>query len=143
MTLQELSVQLATTESKTGKTFITEYFEDAGTLTVKCSDNPDFVIVMAQTPEQIMAITPLFDLSEVDTEQLPEFYETLLRYSPVLPLASLALRDNTVVLFGSMSVNTLFDNIVHELECQFDQVDDVLIALESFLVATEEVAEVQ
>jgi uncharacterized protein YjfI (DUF2170 family) len=99
---------------------------------VTSSIDPDAVVFLVATEEQLLTITPLFKLGDVDESLRAAFYEDLLRVSPVIPLSSVGLQGDDVILFGSMSVNTVFDNIAHEIECQADNYSEVLAALSEY-----------
>lgn len=129
--LDTLAAQLATFSSEAGTTFIPE---PAGeTLKVTCSNNPDAVIFVAASDEQILTVTPLFAQADIQEEKRSDFNEVLLRLSPVLPLSSVGLQDDQYILFGAMAVGTLLDNIAYELECQVSNYDDVMVALSEYL----------
>ncbi len=142
MKLEDLAFKLNTIESSSGARFAAEYSADTDTLKVTCDINPEAMIFMVQSDEQIISVTPLFGLDEIEPEAKSELFETLLRISPVVPLSSIGLQENNCVLFGAMPVNTLFENIAHELECQADNYSDVLIALDSFFKKIPETEEV-
>lgn len=142
MKLEDLAFKLNTIESSSGARFAAEYSEETDTLKVTCDINPEAMIFIVKSDEQIISVTPLFSLDEIEPANKAELFETLLRISPVVPLSSIGLQENNCVLFGAMPVTTLFDNIVHELECQADNYNDVLIALNDFFKEIPETAEV-
>ncbi|MFT5421607.1 MAG: hypothetical protein ACI9D5_002365 [Candidatus Endobugula sp.] len=130
--LSILATELNTCETKTGATFVAEVLPDNETIQVTSSIDPDAVVFLVATEEQLLTITPLFKLGDVDESLRAAFYEDLLRVSPVIPLSSVGLQGDDVILFGSMSVNTVFDNIAHEIECQADNYSEVLAALSEY-----------
>lgn len=142
MYLEDLAFKLNTIESQTGTRFTVEYTADTEILQVSCDNNPEAMIFIVKSDEQILAVTPLFKLSEVNASNKAELFETLLRISPVIPLSSIGLQDDSCVLFGAMPVSSSLENIVHELECQADNYNDVLVALNDYFDLTNETAEV-
>lgn len=140
MNLQDLAFKLNTFETSAGSRFAAEYASDMQTLKVTCDINPEAMIFVVVSEEQILSVTPLFNLKEIAEEARPNLYETLLRISPLIPLSSVGLQDDTCVLFGAMSVNTLFENIAHELECQADNYNDTLAALADYFETESEEA---
>lgn len=140
MNLEDLAFKLNTFETSAGSRFAAEYLNETQTLKVSCDINPDALIFVVVSEEQILSVTPLFTLDEVQPELRSQLFETLLRISPLIPLSSVGLQDSSCVLFGAMSVNTLFENIAHELECQADNYNDTLAALGDFFT-TEQQAE--
>ncbi|HHJ20168.1 MAG TPA: DUF2170 family protein, partial [Gammaproteobacteria bacterium] len=105
-----------------------------GVLEVVCSNNDEFPIHIAMTEAQLLAITPLFSTSEVQADKVDELNKIMLQISPAIPLSSVGLQDDHYILFGAMSINTIFENIVHELEVQAENTLEVLEAVESLLV---------
>jgi len=132
MNLEDLAFKLNTFETSAGSRFAAEYLSETQTLKVNCDINPDAVIFVVVSEEQILSVTPLFSLGDVQEELKTQLFETLLRISPLIPLSSVGLQDDNCVLFGAMSVNTIFENIAHELECQADNYSDTLVALADF-----------
>ena len=130
--LPMLANELNTCETKTGATFVAEILPDNETIQVTSSIDPDAVVFVVATEEQLLTVTPLFKLSDVGESQRTAFYEDLLRVSPVIPLSSVGLQGEDVILFGSMPVNTALDNIAHEIECQADNYSEVLAALSEY-----------
>ena len=105
-----------------------------GVIEVICSNVSEFQINIASTETQLLSVTPLFLKSEVKLGGEAELNELLLQLSPAVPLSSIGLQGNTYILFGAMSLETSFENIVHELEVQAENTVEVLDAIEPLLV---------
>jgi uncharacterized protein YjfI (DUF2170 family) len=131
--LEEISYRLNDYHTAGGVTFDAVLAADGDTLEVTCSENPDFPMIVTTTDSQILAVTPLFAVSDVVEEKCGELNRVLLALSPVMPLSSVGLQDDMYILFGSMALNTVFDNIAHELEVQADNTLEALDALKDFL----------
>ena len=131
--LDELAFKLNNVTTQEGTTF-EAIRRDDDILEVTCSNNDEFPICVTQTESQILTITPLFSVKEVASERLAELQDLLLSTSPLLPLSSLGKQSDEFILFGSMSLNTTFENIVHELEVQADNTIEVLEVIEPLLV---------
>ncbi len=131
--LEEISFRLNDYHTAGGVTFDAVLSEQGDTLEVTCSENPDFPIVVAATDTQIISVTPLFALSDVVDDKRDELNKILLALSPVVPLSAIGLQEDMYILFGSMAVNTVFENLAHELEVQADNTLEVLDALKDFL----------
>ncbi len=142
MNLEDLAYKLNTYSSITGVSFAATLAEDEETLEVVCNTNPDASIFVVISDQQILAITPLFSVDDIQESLRDELNKTLLSLSPVIPLSSIGLQENNYVLFGAMPITTVFDNIAHEFEVQADNTNDVLIALESYFDQIELTAEV-
>lgn len=130
--LQDLSLKLNTHETPAGTTFMAEYLDDSQTLKVICSSNPDAMIFVVASDEQILSVTPLFKVDDIADTKREELNNSLLRLSPVVPLSAIGLQDDDYILYGAMSVNTIFENVAHELECQSENYSEVLAALSDF-----------
>ncbi len=131
--LTTLVSQLHGHETKTGATLFAELLSDTDTIKVTSSADEDSVIFLLATDEQILTVTPLFKLSDIDEQKRPKLFEELLRISPVIPLSSLAIQDDGVIMYGSMSVNTIFENIVDELDTQTDNYSEVLAGFAEYI----------
>ena len=119
-------------ETKTGATLFAELLADTGTIKITSTENEDSIIFLLATDEQIITVTPLFKLSDIPEAKHPELFKELLTLSPVIPLSSLAIQEDGVILFGSMSVNTVLENIVDELDTQIDNYSEVLVAFSDY-----------
>ncbi|MCZ6804682.1 MAG: DUF2170 family protein [Proteobacteria bacterium] len=130
--LEELAHSLNNTVTDEGTSF-EAIVTDNGLIDVTCSNNKEFPILIAMTDSQILAVTSLFNVSEVKEDKIDELNGMLLTISPVVPLSSTGLQDGNYILFGAMSLNTIIDNIVHELEVQAENTIDVLEAVSPLL----------
>ena len=132
MTLDQLAFRLNDFNGEEGTTcdaLVTEL----DILEVICSNNDEFPIHVTQTDTQILAVTPLFNLSEVQPDKLDELNAIFLRLSPAVPLSSIGLQGETYILFGAMALSTRFEVIAHELEVQAENTIDVLETVEHLL----------
>ncbi len=123
---------------------LNDYVDDEGTtfdalvtendiLEVVCSNNDEFPIHVTMTDTQILSVTPLFSIAEVQPEKRDELNEVFLRLSPAVPLSSIGLQGDTYILFGAMALDTRFQVVAHELEVQAENTIDVLEAVEHLL----------
>ena len=131
-TLEDLAHNLNTTTTVEGTRF-DAIITDNGVIEVICSNNEEFPLHLAMTDTQLLSVTPLFNVSEVQEGQINELNKMLLQLSPAIPLSSIGLQDDNYILFGAMALNTIFENIVHELEIQAENTLDVLEAIEPLL----------
>ena len=132
MTLDELAFHLNDYNGEEGTTFDALVTEQ-DILEVVCSNNDEFPIHVTQTDTQVLAVTPLFNTSEVEPDKLDELNAIFLRLSPAVPLSSIGLQGDTYILFGAMALTTRFEVIAHELEVQAENTIDVLEAVEHLL----------
>lgn len=132
ITLEELAHNLNSATTEEGTSF-DAVITDNGVIEVTCSNNEEFPIHIAMTETQLLSVTPLFNISEVHAGKIDELNSMLLQLSPAVPLSSIGLQDGNYILFGAMALNTMFENIVHELEVQAENTLDVLEAIEPLL----------
>ena len=129
---EDLVYRLNSHTTAEGTTF-DAVMNDNGVLEVVCSNNDEFPIHLVQTDTQLLAVTPLFHISEVKANQVNELNTQLLHLSPAMPLSSAGLQGDQYILFGSMALNTYFENIVHELEVQAENTLELLEAVAPLL----------
>ena len=132
MDLEELAYRLNAFQGEEGTTFDALVTEE-NILEVSCSNNDEFPIHITTTETQILSVSPLFTTAEVEPGNSHELNEIFLRLSPAVPLSSIGLQGSTYILFGSMALDTRFENIAHELEIQAENTVDVLEAVEHLL----------
>ena len=131
--LSELMFKLNDYVTSEGTSF-DAVLSDSGVLEVICSNNEEFPINIVETETQLLAITPLFNVAEVKSEKMAELNEEMLFMSPAIPLSSVGRQGDTYIIFGAMALETVFENIVHELEIQAENTLDVLEVIEPLLV---------
>ncbi len=107
---------------------------DNNVLDVICSNVEEFPIKIAFTETQLLSVTPLFHKSEVKPGSIDELNTMLLQLSPVVPLSAIGMQADNYILFGAMSLNTSFENIVHELEVQAENTVEVLESIQELLL---------
>jgi len=132
ITLEELAFRLNDHVTDEGTTF-DALLMDNGVLEVVCSNNDEFPLHLALTDTQLLAVTPLFKISEVAPSEVENLNKVLLQLAPAVPLSAFGLQDDTYILFGAMALGTSFETIVHELEVQAENTIDVLEAIQSLL----------
>ena len=108
--------------------------EDGDTALIVNAEAPESVIIIVATDNQLLTITPLIAVSSVDPERVDELNKTLLRLSLPLALSSIGIQEGRYVLFGSMAINTTIENVIHEIEVQTSNYDDVMEAFDEFIL---------
>ena len=132
ITLEKLVYRLNDQVTEEGTSFDAVVLEN-GVAEVICSNNEEFPIHLAVTETQLLAVTSLFDTSEVLANEMENLNKMLLQLAPAVPLSAFGLQGDTYILFGAMALGTRFENIVHELEVQAENTIDVLEAIEPLL----------
>ena len=131
--LQEVAYQINRGNVPGGNTFSAEFNSETGTVTIENSDLPDAVVILVATDSQLLAITPLFEENSVREDLRPELNRGLLTISLPMALSSVGIQDNRYVLFGSMAIETTMNNLLHEIEVQIDNYNDVLEAVADYI----------
>jgi uncharacterized protein YjfI (DUF2170 family) len=133
MDLQELSIKLADHQQEGNgfESFLISGEQDVLQVVVEGFDEmPIFVTV---TDEQMLCISYLFGQDELKEGVADELNATLLRLNVPMPLSSFAVIDDKYTIFGSLSVNSSFDDIAHELVTLADNAIDALETIEEYL----------
>lgn len=131
MTLDDLAFRLNEHVGEDGTTF--DAIVEDNILEVACSNADEFPMHLTRTDTQLISVTPLFTVEEVQAGKINEINKTLLHLSPTVPLSSIGLQGSTYILFGAMALSTQFEVIAHELEVQADNTVDVLETIEHLL----------
>ncbi len=131
--LQEIAYQINTGNVAGGNVFSAVFNEAEGTATVENSTTPDATVIVVATDTQILTITPLFEEDSVREELRAELNRGMLTISLPMALSSVGLQDNRYVLFGAMTIETTMANLIHEIEVQIDNYNDVLEAVADYI----------
>ena len=133
MDLQELSIKLAEHdhEGMGFESFLISGEQDVLQVVVEGYDElPIFVTV---TEEQMLCISYLFGEDELKDGMADELNSTLLKLNVPMPLSSFAIIEDKYSIFGSLSVNSSFEDIAHELVSLADNAIDALETIEEYL----------
>lgn len=133
MDLQELSIKLAEHDHE-GMGF--ESYMISGeqpVLQVVVEGFDELPIFVTVTDEQMLCISYLFGSEELKEGTTDQMNATLLKLNVPMPLSSFAIIEDKYSIFGSLSVNSSFEDIAHELVCLADNAVDALETLEEYL----------
>lgn len=130
--LTTLASKLNGYETRTGATLSADVLDNTDVLKITSSADEDSIIFLSATDEQIMTVTPLFKLADVPADKHEKLFNELLTFTPFVPLTSMAIQSDGVILFGAMSVNTVFENIVEEIDVQTSNYSEVLVAFSDY-----------
>ena len=131
--LQRIAHQINEGSISGENTFSADFDAELGTVTVENTESPDAVVIVFATDTQILTITPLFDEQSVKEDLRAELNRGLLSVSLPLALSSVAIQDDRYVLFGAMAIDTTLTNLLHEIEVQIDNYNDVLEAVADYI----------
>lgn len=138
MNLQNLAFKINSYRTAAGISFAANLIDDGETMEVVCDVNTDATLFVVASEQQVLVVTPLFREADVKAGMLDELNKTLLTLSPIIPLSSIGLQEDSYILFGAMPIDTPFESIVHELEVQADNTNEVLAALTIYFDTNEE-----
>lgn len=131
--LQEIAYQINTGNVAGGNVLSAQVNEAEGTVTVENSSTPDAAVIVVATDTQILTITPLFEEDSVKEELRAELNRGMLTISLPMALSSVGLQDGRYVLFGAMAIETTMANLLHEIDVQIDNYNDVLEAVADYI----------
>ena len=132
--LQEIANQINLYSINSNLSYTATIKENGGTLLIENIDSPEAIIVIVITGSQILSITPLLLVKSVIPERVAELNEILLTISLPLSLSSIGIQDDRYILFGSMAINTTIENLIHEIEVQVANYDDVMDSIDEFII---------
>lgn len=72
-------------------------------------------IFVSVTDDQILCISYLWGVDEVNPSSLTTMHESMLEMNIPMPLSSFSKIGDKYVVFGALSINSNFDDIEHEL----------------------------
>ena len=132
MDLQELSIKLAEHDHE-GMGFESYLIPgDQPVLQVVVEGYDELPIFVTVTDEQMLCISYLFGAEELKEGVSSQLNETLLKLNVPMPLSSFSIIEDKYSIFGSLSVNSSFDDIAHELVALADNAIDALETLEEY-----------
>lgn len=102
-------------------------------LQVMVSGQDEIPIYVTVTETQILCIVYLFKEGEVRDEAFNELNERCLQFNVPMPLSAFAKIDDQYALFGSLSISSLFDNIMREIVTLSDNSVAALEVVEDLL----------
>lgn len=133
MDLQELSIKLAEHDHE-GMGFESYMIPgEQPVLQVVVEGFDELPIFVTITEEQMLCISYLFGTEELKEGVNAQLNDTLLKLNVPMPLSSFAVIEDKYSIFGSLSVNSSFEDIAHELVTLADNAVDALETLEEYL----------
>lgn len=131
--LQELTLQLAEASYQGNDFNCLPIPGEQEVLQVTVSGQDEIPIYVTVTETQILCIVYLFRENEVKDDALMELNERCLQFNVPMPLSAFAKIDNQYALFGALSINSLFDNIMREIVTLSDNSIAALEVVEDLL----------
>ena len=131
--ISELTVKLADCQFQGHRFNCLPMQGEQAVLRVEVSQLEEIPIFITMTENQILCISYLFTKQEIHSEKEAELNEYLLDLNVPMPLSAFAKVDDHYVIFGSLTLNSRFETITHELITLARNSHDTLQALEEFI----------
>ena len=103
-------------------------------LKVTIEDREELPVFVSVTEDQILCISYLFSAQEVRTDGIHEMNNAMLSVNVAMPLSSFAKLEDQYVVFGAMSINAHFEELVHEIEVLSSNAIEAIEAMRDYLV---------
>ncbi|PCJ22207.1 MAG: hypothetical protein COB04_00155 [Gammaproteobacteria bacterium] len=135
MNMQDLAIRFSDTSSYDGFTFDVQLIPgEVEVLQVVVGEFEELPVYVSITDSQLLCIVYLWTEAEVDPKTRVEMLETMLEVNIPMPLSSFSKIGEHYAVFGAMSLNSSFDEIVHEVAVLAENSVDAITAMEGFLV---------
>ena len=85
-------------------------------LQILVEDREELPIFVSASEEQILCIAYLFKKDEIKEGKLDEMNHAMLSTNISIPLSAFGIVDNQYVIYGSLSVKSSLEDIIHEIE---------------------------
>lgn len=134
--INTLANKLSTEGSDSPKSFVFEVNPipgDVEVLQIIVEDKEELPIFVSTSQEQILCIAYLFKKDEVKADHLDKINSEMLQTNINIPLSAFGLIDDQYVIYGSLSVNSSIDDVVHEIEVLSNNSIDAIEAMSEYL----------
>lgn len=132
MNLQELSLRLIEND-KEGYAFDCQPIPgEVEVLQVIVDQMDELPIYISVTDTQILCIAYLCTEDDIDKGKYADMCVGMLEMNIPMPLSSFAKVDNRFVVFGALSLNSSFDDIVHEIITLNENAMEAMNSLEEY-----------
>jgi len=135
MNMQDLAIRFTEITSYDGCTFDVQLIPgEVEVLQVVVGEFSELPVYVSVTDSQLLCIVYLWTEEEVNPDTRAEMLETMLEVNIPMPLSSFSKIGEHYAVFGAMSLNSSFDEIVHEVVVLAENAVDGITAMEGFLV---------
>ena len=102
-------------------------------LQIIIEDKEELPVFISVSEEQILCITYLFKDDEVKEDMADEMNKAMLLTNISMPLSAFAKIDNQYVIYGSLSVKSDINDIIHEMEVLSGNAVEAIGAMSDYL----------
>ncbi len=135
MNTSEISTQFLSLESFKGHQFDCQPIPgDVDVLQIKVEGVETIPVYVSASDNQVLCIAYLWTEQDVDPKQREDMLESMLEMNIPIPLSSFSKIDDMYVIFGALSINSSFEDIVHEVITLSENAEDALTAMECYLL---------
>lgn len=106
---------------------------DVEVLQIIIEDKEELPIFISVSEEQILCIAYLFKTEEVEKSKIDNLNNEMLQTNINIPLSSFGLIEDQYVIYGSLSVNSSLEDVVHEIEILSSNSLDAIEAMSDYL----------
>lgn len=134
MNTQDLALRFSELNSFQGYTFDCQPIPgDVDLLQITVNEIEEVPVFLSVTDTQILCISHLWTEDEVCATSRTEMIEAMLDMNIPMPLSSFSRIGERYVVFGALSINSNFEDIVHEVITLSENAAEAIEAMEGFL----------
>ena len=135
MNTQDLALRFSEVGNYEGYTFECQPIPgEVEVLEITVGDYEELPSYLSASDTQILCITYLWTEAEVRPETRTEMMEEMLELNIPIPLSSFSKIGDRYVIFGSLGVNSTFEDICHEIITLSENAVEAITALEEYLI---------
>ena len=135
MNTQDLALRFSEVGNYEGYTFECQPIPgEVEVLEITVGDYEELPSYLSASDNQILCITYLWTEATVRPETRTEMMEEMLELNIPIPLSSFSKIGDRYVMFGSLAVNSSFEDICHEIITLSENAVEAITALEEFLI---------
>ena len=134
MNVQYLAIRFSELTSLDGFTFDVQLIPgEMEILQVVAGEFSELPVYVSVTDSQLLCICYLWSEEEIKQDKRTEMLETMLEMNIPMPLSAFSKIGEQYAVFGAMSINSSFEDVVHEVVVLTENAIEALTAMEDFL----------
>ena len=134
MDTQEIAIRFSDINTYEGQSFECQLLPgEIDVLQVVIEGRDEIPVFISVTEDQILCIAYIFQDEEIIVEKRAELMEAMVEMNIPMPLSSFSKVGDRFVVFGALSVNSSFDDVLHEVVVLGDNALEAIEALSEYL----------